>query len=229
MSPKLAMLPAALLAVVALSACQDDDAPVGATDPTSEATTTESETESATESTESTESTETTGAVGGGQAPAGDVTEPGSELAIGDTAVLPLTYGTDGTATVEVTVTGIRQGTAADLEAAQVEDAADYTPFYIDVEMKIVSVGPDGFGGYSAGSDFDGLIGSQKAGSLIVIGDFEPCDGDGFDYDSGVGDTATGCVPALATKGSVVDGVQFVGGGSDSPYDQYDGEPVFWK
>lgn len=228
MSVKLA-LPAALLAVLALSACQDDEAS-SAADPTSDATT-DTASESPTESTESTESTEATESTddGGQGASAGSVTAPGTELAIGDKAVLPLTYGTDGTATVEVTVTGIREGAAADLEAAKVKNAADYTPFYIDLEMTILSVGPDGFGGYSGGSDFDGLIGSQKAGSLIVFGDFAPCADGGFEYDAAVGDTAKGCVPALATKGSVVDGVQFSGGGDDSPYDQFDGEPVVWK
>lgn len=227
MSVKLA-LPSALLAVLALSACQDDEVP-SAVDPSSDATT-DTSSESPSEETESAETEETEDPDDGGEgASAGAVTAPGTEFSIGDTAVLPLTYGTDGTATVEVTVTGIREGTAADLEAAKVDDAADYTPFYIDLDMKILSVGAEGFGGYSAGSDFDGLIGSQKAGSLIVIGDFAPCDGDGFDYDSAAGDTATGCVPALATKGSVVDGVQFAGGGDDSPYDQFDGEPVVWK
>lgn len=228
MSVKLA-LPAALLAVLSFSACQDDEV-TSAADPSSDATT-DTSSESPTESTEETQETEETeGSDDGGEgASAGAVTAPGTELSIGATAVLPLTYGTDGTATVEVTVTGIREGTAADLEAAKVEDAADYTPFYIDLDMKILSVGAEGFGGYTAGSDFDGLIGSQKAGSLIVIGDFAPCDGDGFEYDSAVGDTAKGCVPALATKGSVVDGVQFVGGGSDSPYNQFEGEPVVWK
>ncbi|KRB77406.1 hypothetical protein ASE01_11880 [Nocardioides sp. Root190] len=223
MSRKLAM-PAALLAILALSACQDDEAPAGADDPTSEATTDDSPSETPTESTptESTDSTE-------GQAPAGDVTAPGTELSIGDTAVLPLTYGTDGTATVEVTVTGISEGTAADLEAAKVKNAADFTPFYINLDMKILSVGAEGFGGYTAGSDFDGLTGASKAGSLIIFGDFAPCDGGGFEYDSAVGDTAKACVPALATKGSVVDGVQFSGGADEAGYDQFDGKPVVWK
>ncbi len=224
MSVKLA-LPAALLAVLALSACQDDEVPSSA-DPSSDATS-DASSESPTEESESTEATESID--GGEDASAGAVTAPGTELAIGDTAVLPLTYGTDGTATVEVTVTGIREGAAADLEAAKVENAADYTPFYIDLEMTILSVGPDGFGGYTAGSDFDGLIGSQKAGSLIVFGDFAPCDDGGFEYDAAAGDTAKGCVPALATKGSVVDGVQFSGGADDAGYDQFDGEPVTWK
>jgi hypothetical protein len=223
MSRKLAM-PAALLAILALSACQDDEAPAGADDPTSEATTEDTPTETPTEESSPTESTDT-----GGQAPTGDVTAPGTELAIGDTAVLPLTYGTDGTATVEVTVTGITEGTSADLEAAKVKNAADFTPFYIQLDMKILSVGDQGFGGYTAGSDFDGLTGDSKAGSLIVFGDFAPCDGGGFEYDSAAGDTAQACVPALATKGSVVDGVQFSGGPDDAGYDQFDGQPVVWK
>ncbi|NHA02085.1 hypothetical protein G5V59_27265 [Nocardioides sp. W3-2-3] len=143
--------------------------------------------------------------------------------------MLPLTYGTDGTATVEVTVTGIKQGTSADLAAAKVKKAADYTPFYINLEMKILSTGPNGFGGYTGGSDFDGLTGETKAGSLIVMGDFAPCDNDGFEYDAKAGDTATTCVPALATKGSVVDGVQFSGGADDAGYDQFEGKPVVWR
>ena len=226
MSRKLA-LPAALLALLALSACQDDEAPSGSDDPTTEATTSDTPSETPTESASETESTETDdqGAPAGGA----EVTAPGTELSIGDTAVLPLTYGTDGTATVEVTVTGITEGTTADLEAAQVKNADDFTPFYINLDMEILSVGDEGFGSYTAGSDFDGLTGDTKAGSLIIIGDFAPCDDGGFEFDSAAGDTAKACVPALATKGSVVDGVQFSGGADDAGYDQFDGEPVVWK
>lgn len=226
MSVKLA-LPTALLAVLALSACNDDET-TASDDPTSEATTSDSATETPTE--ETSEATESASTETEGTAPAGDVTAPGTELKIGEKAVLPLTYGTDGTATVEVTVTGIKQGTSADLEAAKVKKAADYTPFYIQLDMKILSTGPEGFGGYTPGSDFDGLTGETKAGSLIVIGDFAPCDNDnGFEYDAKAGDTAKGCVPALATKGSVVDGVQFAGGADDAGYDQFDGKPVVWR
>lgn len=222
MSVKLA-LPVALLAVLALSACNDDDPVSGSDDPTTETTTSASPTEPTSSATEATSSTAEPGAL------SGDVTAPGTELAIGDTAVLPLTYGTEGTATVEVKVVGITEGTSADLEAAEVKNAADYTPFYINLEMTILEVGDKDFGSYTPGSDFDGLTGDTKAGSLIIFGDFAPCDNGGFEYDSAVGDTAPGCVPALATKGSTVDGVQFSGGPDDAGYDQFDGEPVIWK
>lgn len=227
MSVKLA-LPAALLAVLALSACQDDEAPSSA-DPSSDATS-DTSSESPTDATESTESTESAESTddGGAGASAGAVTAPGTELAIGDSAILPLTYGTNGEATVEVTVTGIEEGTSADLEAAKVDNAADYTPFYIQLELKILSKNDD-FGSYGPGSDFDGLTGSSKAGSLIVFGDFAPCNDTGFEYGAEVGDTATSCVPALATKGSVVDGVQFHGGAEGAGYDQFDGKPITWK
>lgn len=222
MSVKLA-LPVALLAVLALSACNDDDPVSGSDDPTSETTTSASPSEPTSTATEATSSAPEPGAL------SGDVTAPGTELAIGDTAVLPLTYGTEGTATVEVKVVGITEGTSADLKAAEVKNAADYTPFYINLEMTILEVGDQGFGSYTPGSDFDGLTGSSKAGSLIIFGDFAPCDNGGFEFDSAVGDTAPGCVPALATKGSTVDGVQFSGGPDDAGYDQFDGEPVVWK
>lgn len=221
MSVKLAM-PVALIAVLAFSACNDDDATSGSDDKTTETTT-----EATTEATDPTTATETTSSPADPGA-GGDVTAPGTELAIGDAAVLPLTYGTDGTATVEVKVVGITEGTSADLEAAKVKDAADYTPFYIKLEMKILEVGPKGFGGYTPGSDFDGLVGSQRAGSLITIGDFAPCEDGGFEYDSAVGDTAPGCVPALVTKGSKVDAVIFSGGPEDV-YDKNNGKPVVWK
>ncbi len=227
MSRTLAALPAALLAVLALTACNDDEGGAGAVDdPTTEATTEATESPAETETTESTESESSDAGQSG---TSGEVTAPGTELAIGDTAVLPMTYGTEGTATVELTVTGITEGTSADLEAAKVEKAKDYTPFYINIEMKILETGPQGFGGYTPGSDVDGLIGDTSAGSLIVFGDFAPCPSGGFEYDSAVGDTATSCVPALATKGSVVDGVQFNGGPDDAGYDQFDGQPVVWR
>ncbi len=227
-------IPAVLLAVLALGAAcgnddEGDDDRDSSSEETSETTTEDDDEGEAAEAEATVVTTEATVEESNDTAPApsGDVTAPGTELAIGDTAVLPLTYGTEGTATVEVTVTGITEGTSQDLVEAQVEEAQDYTPFYIQIEMEILEVGPKGFGGYTPGSDFDGLIGDQDAGTLIVFGDFGPCESGGFEYDSAVGDTATSCVPALATKGSVVDGAKFSGGTEE--YDQFDGEPVVWQ
>ncbi|WP_030543822.1 hypothetical protein [Streptomyces albus] len=74
-----------------------------------------------------------------GAAPAeGDVTAPGTELKVGDKAVLPFEYTSDKKGTIAVTVTAIEKGTESDM-AAFGDKAKGMTPYFI--KMKVENVG----------------------------------------------------------------------------------------
>lgn len=153
--------------------------------------------------------------------------DPGSTLAIGEAANVPVAIGHDGAGTVQITVTGIEEGETQDLLDAEVEDGAEYTPYYIQAEVEIRAQAGDGLGGLSVNTNLDGLIGSTTAGRLVSFSDFGPCAGRSARPGARVGDTFETCVVALAPTGDTVDGVQF--SAYDSAYDTFDGQPVIWR
>ncbi len=212
MSDKLAAL-AALTAVLALSACQGDG-PIAADGPTVRPTPSSSAASTPTGSTDPTSI---------------EVTAPGSELGIGDPAVLPLFDGVGGTALARVTVTSIDPGTTTELEEAGVRTADAHALFYIYLDLEILSTTDEPFDFYSPLSNFFGLVGPFRANSLLAVGDASPCDIDAeFGDDAQAGDTLKGCIPVFANRDTVVDGVQFTLKG-DAGYDLFEGEPVVWR
>lgn len=154
------------------------------------------------------------------------LTNPGATLSIGEPASVPVTAGNDGAGTVRITVISIDQGDTQDLLDADVENGAEYTPFYIRAKVEIRADAGDGLGGISVNSNIDGLIGSTTAGRLVNFGDFEPCPSTSAEPGASVGDSFETCVVALAPVGDSVDGVQF--SAYDSDYDTFDGKPVVW-
>lgn len=225
-------LPVVLLSALALSGCGGDDENDAASDASSSqssASPSESPSEDNPLPGNTDDTSDDASSAGGGALPgAADLTPPGTSLKLGESAVLPAEYA-GKKAAVEFTVTKIRKGTEAELTKAGVKNAKGYTPFYIDYTMKLVALDGDTFGGYDGGSDIDGFIGDQRAGSLITFGDFAPCEDGGFENDAVVGATATGCNAALAPGGTAVDTVEFSGGGKAAGYDSFDGKPVTWK
>lgn len=218
---KLTVLTALLAAsTFALSACGDDEPDSKGSDPTSEAPT-EATSDATTESTESTESAETDAA------PAGDVAAPGTELAFGEPAVVPFSSG-DATGTVEVTVTGITKGSAADLAPLDLGDRAKgFVPYYIMLDVKGVSGSAD-LSSYSINESIEGTLpDGSEAQNIAIIGTFAPCDGESFPSGFSDGATFTTCVPYLAQESSEVSGARFAP--SDGPYASFDGKPVVWK
>lgn len=228
---------AGLLAVaaLALTACggSDDDTTTTST-PTSSATSesTQSETSSddATEP-EETEPAETesedTGSEGDDEgadaAPAG-LSEPGTELSVGDTATIP--QGDDG-ATIGLKVTEITKGSSADLSKLKDADKyKEYTPVYVQYEMSGTDSSSE-LGGDIL-DDVDPILADgRKASTLILIGTspFEKCDSNSIPDDFGPGDTETTCQVAMVSSGQEVSGAQY------SPYegDYADDGAVVWK
>lgn len=219
---KLAIALTAGLAAVALTACgpNDNDEPEGS-DPSETPSATHEPTDdpSVESSEETSEETETDGEQDGAD---GELTAPGSQVAIGDSA----TVKTEDGAIVKVTVTEIEEGTSSQLADLKINaDANTLTPFFVKISAEVVSGNADNF---DPAVEVTGLIGeNQGADQLLSYADFEPCQNDGFDTGSQPGDTVDSCTIQIADKGSKVDGVMYAV--SNTEYDRYDGQPVFWR
>lgn len=205
-----------LTGALVLSGCGgDDDEPTA--EPTPEST------DTPTEDLEPEESGEPEAA-----APAGDLTPAGSELALGESATLPFTFGTDAEAVVEFTVDAIEQGEPSDLDELDLGDrAAGLVPYYI----RFTVVGGEG-GDTLPHSSVDGVIhgllpDGSRAQSLSVIGSWDPCSGSSLPADFTVGSSFEACTPYLAPEASEVAAAHFAL--SDTDYDYIDGEPVVWQ
>lgn len=207
---------------LALSACGDDPTMEKVTDGTAstEATETPSE-EPSTEPTES-ESADT------GAAPTGDVTAPGTELAIGEGATVPFESGNDGSGVIEIVVDEIAEGKPADLAPLDLGDQAKgLVPYYINLTVTGVS-GSDTLQNYSVNEDVEGLLpDGSEAQALSIIGSWEPCDNESFPGDFADGTSFTTCIPYLAPEASEVAGAQYAPYEGD--YNPVDGAPVVWK
>lgn len=217
------------VAVLGLSACGGSD------EDTAKETSSASETSRAEESSEAPEedtaeaeeadADSEADSEGGDGAAAGavELTEPGSELSVGDTATLP--QGEDG-ASVTVTVSKITRGSSADL--ADLEDAEkykDYTPVYVEYTMTgtedSAAAGGDNL------EDVDPLTADgRKAPTLVIIGTspFEKCDLNSIPDDFGPGDAETTCQVGMVTEGQEITGAQY------APYegDYADDGKVVW-
>jgi hypothetical protein len=148
-----------------------------------------------------------------------DVTAPGSELKVGDRAVVPFKYGTDKTGTVAITVKSIELGPNEDL-AAYGEKAKGMTPVYIRLSVENVggtdltystvrlrAVGPNG-----------------KSTGVIITGETPQCQSETAKKDfKTVGATYETC-----ELQAVRDGGQ-VGGATYSEGETYKNEPIVWK
>ncbi|WP_447643140.1 hypothetical protein [Nocardioides zeae] len=165
---KLAAVAVATALTAALSACGSDDSD-DSTDETSESTPSPSDDASSDdEESDDAEATEDAG----DDAPAafdGELTEPGTDLALGDTATVPFSYaGDDGV--IEVTVVEIREGDPADV--ADVDGADGMTPYHVTYEVT-------------------GLENTEGLGNMTISLDGLTADGNGasqlINFGSGVG------------------------------------------
>lgn len=228
---------AGLLAVaaLALTACGGSDDDTTTTSTTSSATSESAQSETSSDEATETEETEPTESESedaeseddaegeDGAAPAG-LSEPGTELSVGDTATIP--QGDDG-ATIGLKVTEITTGSSADLSKLKDADKyKDYTPVYVQYEMSGTDSSSE-LGGDIL-DDVDPILADgSKASTLILIGTspFEKCDSNSIPDDFGPGDTETTCQVAMVSAGQEVGGAQY------APYegDYADDGAVVWK
>ena len=202
---------AAALATIglALSACGGEETPAARDQPPA---TTPAESAPSSEST-------TTGGGDDGAAPVeGDVTAPGTELKVGDRAVLPFEYTSEKKGTIAVTVTAIEKGTEADM-AAFGDKAKGMTPYFI--KMKVENVG--GTDMSYASLKLDGVLEGGSGTGVVLVGDIPgKCDNETAPTEFTTKGASYETCSLSATKGAAITGAEFDEG------DEYSDGPVVW-
>ena len=156
----------------------------------------------------------------GGSLPA--FTPAGTQLAFGQQATVPFALS-GNTGALGVTVTGITQGTEADLASLELGDrAAGLTPYYVSIQVTNLT-GAD-FDFSSLGLTYPLLGDGTEAQEVSIIGDFTKCPNEdaGKDFHT-AGKTYTTCVLGLAGGSSKVTGAKYLGHG----YDEVPGAPEY--
>ncbi|EHY89432.1 hypothetical protein SacazDRAFT_02536 [Saccharomonospora azurea NA-128] len=149
----------------------------------------------------------------------GEITPPGTELKVGETATVPFTYGTDMSGTIAITVTDIEKGSSSDL--AQFGDRAKgLVPYYIKFTVENVE-GTDL--SYSSvrlrANTADG-----RGTGVIISGDVEgKCESEtaGRDFTT-AGATFETCALQASQEGVDVVSAEFNEG------DDYQDDPISW-
>lgn len=202
---------AAALATIALglSACGSDQE--GAAAPESPSSTPTS--------TGPTSENTTPGSGDDGDAPVeGDVTAPGTELKVGDRAVLPFEYTSEKKGTIAVTVTAIEEGTEADM-AAFGEKAKGMTPYFI--KMKVENV--DGADLSYSSLKLDGVLEGGTGTGVVLIGDIPgKCDNESAPTEFKTKGASYETCSLTATDGKPVTAAAYNEG------DEYSDGPVVW-
>ncbi|EHR63734.1 hypothetical protein [Saccharomonospora cyanea] len=200
-----------------LTACGDTE--TGAAQP---ADTTKAGTSSASASPTSSEAPapESTEAKPSGSSASGDVTAPGTELKVGETATVPFTYGTDMSGTIAITVTAIEQGAPADL-AAFGDRAKGLVPYFIKYQVENVE-GTDL--SYSS-VRLRATTADGRGTGVIISGDVEgKCESETADRDfTTAGASYETCALQASREGIEVVGAEFSDG------DDYLDDPVVWS
>jgi hypothetical protein len=157
---------------------------------------------------------------GGGEA--ADFPAEGTELAIGQGASFPFDYG-DSSGEIEMTVTEIEEGSAADLDVLDLGDeAAGMTPYYI--RTTITNVGDTELSFVSPNSLKGVLPDGGHATDVSIIGDFAPCPNESSPSDFTNGDSYEACDVVLVNEAQEIAGAQYWG----EPYGLMDGEGLYW-
>ena len=152
-------------------------------------------------------------------APAGDVTKPGTELKLGERAVVPFKYGTTKSGTIAITVTAIDKGENADL-AKYGDKAKGITPYYLRATVENV----DGADLSYASVSLRALGADGRSTGVIITGSTDGCKSAtaGKDFTTAGAKFET-CTLQGAREGSAVTAATFDKG------DGYDKSPVVWK
>ncbi|WP_404789203.1 hypothetical protein [Streptomyces pristinaespiralis] len=155
-----------------------------------------------------------------GAAPAeGDVTAPGTKLAVGDRAVLPFEYTSQKKGTIAVTVTAIEKGTEADM-AAFGDKAKGMTPYFI--KMKVENVGGTDLS--YASLKLDGVLEGGGGTGVVLIGGLPgKCDNETAPSEFTTKGASYETCALSATKTSPVTAAAFDEG------DAYSDSPVVWS
>jgi hypothetical protein len=164
---------------------------------------------------------EETSAPTSNQSAPGDTTAPGTELGIGDTAVVPYKYGTGAVHTVAITVTAIEKGDKAAFERQFGAKAADLTPYYLRVTARNVG---DTDMSYASSPRVRAITADGGLTGVSLVGDLGDCVNENFAKDAGKDATLESCFLEAAQPGDEVTGVQY---GEDEG--GYRDQPIVWR
>lgn len=200
---------------VVLTACSDDsggDAAGAETTRTTETTTTTEEAADDTSSSDAPAPVEV------------EFTKPGTELKIGDKAVVPYERGGEKGA-LGITVTAIEKGTTADL--AGLDDVKDQVPFFI--RYTVTNESGSAFTNVSAIPVF-GVVDGGSAG-FVTGGGVDKCElGSSEDDFATQGGSYDACRIALGTAAIAVVGAEYDEDDSDiAPGSDYSDAPITWR
>ncbi|RBM16229.1 hypothetical protein DI005_25610 [Prauserella sp. PE36] len=209
--PRIAIAAVAATLGLALAACGGEEDTAG------DAAAAETPASSSSEQSPASE-TESSSPAADEAAPA-EVTPPGTELKVGETATIPFTYGTEKSGTIAITVTAIDKGDPADL-AAFGDRANGLVPYFIRIKVENVG-GTD----LSYSSVRLRALGEDGRGTGVVItGDVEgKCESTNADDTfTAAGATFESCTLQAAQEGVAVTGAEF----GDS--EEYSDDPIVW-
>lgn len=154
----------------------------------------------------------------GGTPVDGDVTAPGTELKVGDKAVLPFEYTSKKKGTIAVTVTAIEKGAESDMEAFG-DKAKGMTPYYI--KMKVENVGGTDLS--YASLKLDGVLEGGSSTGIVLIGGLpDKCKNETAPRDFTTKGASYETCSLTATKTDPVTAASFDEG------DAYSDSPVVW-
>jgi hypothetical protein len=164
-----------------------------------------------------------------GSTASGDITPPGTTLAIGEWAHLPFTNLDDGEAVIDATVTKVEPAPQADVDliASKVPELKGFNVYYVWVDMKKNSGASVEY--EAMYTDFETIdAAGNKTQSVSLIG-YDNCPNASFPsgFDTS-GETITTCLAGVAPAGGNAPvGAQYRA--SNTPYSSFDGQPVLWK
>lgn len=146
------------------------------------------------------------------------VTEPGTELKLGDRAVVPFKSG-DKTGTIAITVTAIEKGDTAAFRSKFGERAKGIVPYYIRYTVENVD-GSDL--SYSTVPALGAVVAGGRSTGTVVVGDLTGCERG----KSGKDFTKAGAKYETCRLQAAREGVEVAGAEYDE--DDYDDKPILW-
>ncbi|MDN7122873.1 hypothetical protein INN71_15915 [Nocardioides sp. ChNu-153] len=216
---KFASVAVAAVLAASLTACGGDDESSDDAESSESSTTEDASEEPADEETSEDEESEDSGSGSAGGSSASELTEPGAQLKLGETATVPMSYaGEDGV--IEVTVTEIREGDPADL--ADVEDSDGMTPWHISYEISGVE-NAEAIGGMQLSLDGLTAAGDSAAQLISFSGGIGGCETESAasDWDGSAFETCNTVVSAEPVTQAAF--------GEGDDYSLILGSPVIWE
>lgn len=154
-------------------------------------------------------------------------TAPGTVVGLGEPMILPMSSGhEDGP--IQLTLTSIEQGTAADLVDLDLgEQGAGMVPYFM--HFTVTAVEGSAVLAYGLTTQYiRGILpDGQTTSALMVFGAWDRCSNTSIPGDFAPGQSFETCRPFLVNEATSIVGAEFAM--FDTPYDSYSGDPVRWQ